>query len=274
MKCLSTQESQHKWLSFHFHYSGDFTPLLLDHIAPALVLSGRKSGLDRLFFIRMDEGGRHLRLRVRSCNAASSERVRSSVMSVASAFESTLLAEERLRCEEDTYDRNAMYFGPSCLSVYAELLNEATSLLALRVLGDPRRSGRRNVVTLSLLGGLYKGLAKNAPDLERLLAEAVSFAQTALQRYGFQAPEVLNLDSSSAERVLAGVTAVLQRRCTDRGLARVLRLLQRVRRLDGGQRVAVHAIHLLLNKLGHSLGQEYAFLRVLELLPGLRQEAA
>lgn len=234
------------WLSFHLFLPDRFDDFLVSALPPFLASESARGGFRRFFFIRYSEGGTHLRLRFLAQSGAGLEERLAGC--VAAAFGGAF------RLEEVPYDRARHYFGETRASVYAELLNEATSRLALRLLAgfaDQPRIRRWLVLAVTL--GLL------ADDLE----ESRAFARRATESLlGPEAAPALAAGERVADRQAAALAAVRVRLVpvlgADRDVRRLGALLRRVRRLPGGGSVGIHALHLLCNKMGFSLIEEHA----------------
>lgn len=59
------EELAGRWRSFHLHYHGDRSRLLLELYRPLVARLVREGRIDRFFFVRLNLGGPHLRLRFR-----------------------------------------------------------------------------------------------------------------------------------------------------------------------------------------------------------------
>jgi thiopeptide-type bacteriocin biosynthesis protein len=234
------------WLSFHLFLQEGLDDFLVSVLPPFLAMESERGSFRRFFFIRYSEGGHHLRLRFLVRHRAELEERLAGCVATASGA--------GFRLETVPYDRTQHYFGETLASVYAELLNEATSRLALRLLAvyvdqPPLRRWLVLAATLDLLAG----------DLE----ESRSFARRAAESLlGPEAIPALEESEQAARRWSAPLGAVRTRLRpalgADRDIRLLAALLRRARRVPDGPFVGVHGLHLLCNKLGFSLIEEYA----------------
>lgn len=234
------------WLSFHLFLQENPDDFLVSALPPFLAAESERGSFRRFFFIRYSEGGLHLRLRFLVRHREDLEERLAECVATATAA--------GYRLEAVPYDRTQHYFGETLASVYSELLNEATSRLALRLLASDgeRTPLRRWLVLTAALGVL-------ADDLE----DSRSFARRAADSlFGSEAVPALDEGERAARRWAVTLEAVRARLLpalgADPDVRRLTALLRRVRRLPGGASVGVHALHLLCNKLGFSLIEEYA----------------
>lgn len=245
------------WLSFHLFLQDGFDDFLISALPPFLAAESERGSFCRFFFIRYSEGGDHLRLRFLAPQGRGlEERLARCVAAVAGVG---------FRLEPVPYDRTQHYFGETRASVYAELLNETTSRLALRLLaayaGQARL--RRWLVLAAALDLVIENLTAGEADRRAWLAESRGFARRAAEEIrGPEAGPALDEDERTADRWSAPLEAVRARLLpllgSDRDVLRLTALLRRVRRLPGGSSVGVHGLHLLHNKLGFSLIDEHA----------------
>ena len=261
------------WLGYHLFPAPPFEPYLVHHLAPLLRHVLDAGTVRRAFFIRYGEGrDAHVRLRLLPRDRARDDRLRSQLeRSVMAHLESAEAPEwpspRRSRVEEHPYSRSVHYFGHNRSSVYAELLNEATSWLALDLLGalGPDDRTERWLVAACLSERLLESSARGPDELRASLEASAEFAATACRRFGsVPAP----LDIAAAERRASAVArarpAVGRAFRGHPSAARAARLLRRMgRRGDGCVTVATHGLHLLWNKLGFSLAEELGAFEVL-----------
>ncbi len=244
-----------KWVGFHLFTSEPFEPLLVGCLAPGFEEARREGTVRRFFFLRYSEGGLHLRLRVLPGGRGRAEGVR--------AF-----LEERLhawspsggwRLESHPYDRTALYFGETPESVHAELLNEATSVLALRLLaaGSGVESRTRRWLALATAVDI---LVRESTDSEAeglaSLRDSREFARRTAEGLGYTAADGRAWsDSVGAALRLARVRMATL--ADDGTMRRTARLLRRCRRCGPrGAFAATHALHLLCNKVGFTIQEE------------------
>ncbi|MEM9556682.1 MAG: thiopeptide-type bacteriocin biosynthesis protein [Acidobacteriota bacterium] len=272
------------WTSVHIHLESvgaAADTFLIDHLRPELDRELAAGGLRRWFFLRYSEGGPHLRLRfLPTPRRASRGRVptgstaRRRAIVHGAAFADRLAARVAtaggsLHCER--YDRAAHSFGDTPESVYAELLNEATSRLGLGLVQafGPERRGERWIALTCALGRVQQQASATSSELAAELAASCDFAFRAARTLGLDAGSDGAEDERSrrARAVRAAwphVIASLPGALTEPLVA----LLRRVRRRGpAGREVATHALHLLCNKAGYSLAEERASFSALQDLP-------
>lgn len=273
-----------RWLSFHLHLDGGPAGLegfLTRALPDFLAAESRQRSFRRFFFLRYSEGGLHLRLRFRLEDGRPNGGLGSRLENfVAGHLERAPGAGFRL--EVQPYDRTAHYFGETRESVYAELLNEASSQLALRLLASLAGQGRlrRWLVSTAVLDLLVDFLAAGDPSAKRrFLARSRDFAaQTAEALFGDEARAALAANRATVRPSAAPLPDVRSRLepqlRLDRGFRRLAALLRRAHESGGrGPFVSVHALHLLCNKLGASLIEEHAAYLVLLHLTRTRRSA-
>jgi thiopeptide-type bacteriocin biosynthesis protein len=253
-----------RWLSFHVHLAGSIDQFLVDYLASRLEQECLSGSVSRFFFIRYHEGGLHLRLRFLP-EAGREPEIAKWVAECVNDFAQSGADEPDLcKVEQHTYDRGALYFGNTIHSVYAELLNEQTSWLALRLLR--RFHGNRAQLMLVLAAALDHLLLQTAEDHAAYLKSlhaSLQFAADTAREYGV-VPQPPNQEETGS--FCAVFTQVQNRSASflagDRNIAVMIRLMLRLRRSQSTF-VAVHALHLLCNKLGFSLLEEYQIFSLL-----------
>lgn len=255
MNHLSRQQAA-TWLSFHIFLPGALESFLVDHLSPALQHDLQAGIIKRFFFIRYSESGNHIRLRVmpRAQSADLQQRLNGLVENFAVAIASDL---DNCRVEKHAYDRSELYFGETASSVYAELLNEQTSYLGLRLLAQYQGRTRLVVVLASILNLLLVSSAQDLEDFRSTLADSCRLAADIAADLGFpvQPDEKLEAGLQGALRQLLHQSNTLVQ---DQTVQRILRLMRRTRKSKpSGQFVATHALHLFCNKLGVSVIEEY-----------------
>ncbi len=254
------------WLSFHLFLEDGGEDFLTAALPGFLAAETARKSFRRFFFLRYSEGGRHLRLRFRTGHGRRDgleERLELCVREHLRRTTAATPKEMPFRLETTPYDRTHHYFGETRASVYAELLNEATSRVALRLLGSPAGQPRlrRWLVLAAVLDRLLESLAPSRAEKSARIAESLAFAErTAEILCGPEAAEPLAESRRSAARWPALVASVRARLNSgldaDGDLRRLAALMRRADRRSGF--VNVHALHLLCNKLGFSLFEEHA----------------
>jgi thiopeptide-type bacteriocin biosynthesis protein len=243
-----------RWLGFHLFAPAPFEPLLAGCLAPLMEAGRREGVVRRFFFLRYAEGGMHLRLRVLSGRGVGPDRVRALLEGRLHAC----LAPGEWRLEEHPYDRAALYFGETAESVHAELLNEATSVLALRLLASPGAGDRTRLwlVLAALLDILARDSTADEAGRRGVLSASRTFARRTAEGLGH--PVVAGSWSASAGASLRGARERLATLADDGIVRRTARLLRRCRRCGPrGAFAATHALHLLCNKLGFTVHGEH-----------------
>jgi thiopeptide-type bacteriocin biosynthesis protein len=250
-----------RWAGWHLYLPCEPERFLLGCLAP---LADAAPG--RLYFLRYhDEGGPHLRIRLLpppGREAASAESVEAAV--AAWAGDEGI---EAWRLERRPYDRAELYFGDTVDTLLAELLNEATSRLALGMLAAPGglERTRRWLGAAALLHALMDEAWPEPAARRAALAASVRFAREAAAGIGrgpppgHDAPPNAALDAA----LLAARAALAPRFAADARVRRTARLLRRVSRGTQGGLPATHALHLLCNKLGFTLHEEHGLFSAL-----------
>jgi thiopeptide-type bacteriocin biosynthesis protein len=256
-----------RWQSFEVVVPPPFEPLLTQYLWPFVRESRDARLLKRFFFIRYSEGGYHLRLRFLPSRRATARWSEDELGLLVSRYATdTQNSLNGCTLESRIYDRTTLYFGETMLSVYAELLNEQSSYLALRLLC----AGQPGPVTLlaklgAILLHVLRRMFDNPGELCEFCGHARKFASESMQRLGLTSPEwneaVRNKLRTFLDRSARRSDPSID---CDRNVARLCSLLRRLRTYyPSGQMVAVHAVHLLFNKLGFSLMDEYCLFGVL-----------
>ena len=242
------------WLSFHIFLPGGFNSFLVDHLVPAL--QNEAGTIKLFFFIRYSEGGNHLRLRLMS--RVQSDDLEQWLNRLVENFAAASLSDlSSCRVEQHPYDRSELYFGETLSSVYAELLNEQTSYLSLRLLAQYQRRERLVIVLASILNLLVASSVDKLEDFKARLEDSSRFALKAAGDLGFptQPDERFETGLRKALLQLLPQSGAL---AEDQTIQRIVRLLRRTRKCKpSGEHVATHALHLLCNKLGVSIVEEY-----------------
>jgi len=258
------------WRSYHIFLDGPLEPYLVEHFEARLRSEITARRVRRFFFLRFGKGkGAHLRLRFLPGEGFAERRLEDAIRGAARQYAGRRgVVRPGFVLERHPYCRSCLYFGDNNLSVYSELLNEATSWLALGLMHSlgPERRAERWVVAACLSASIVHRAVRDRGAADRLLQRAASFARRAAAEYGL-AP---TRQGAVARRQRAGTLCVAERRVAaafdgDAALARVVRVARRIVVARMGARfVLVHGIHLLWNKLGFDLSQEYeAFAAVL-----------
>ena len=189
------------WLSFHIFLPDAFESFLVDYLAPALQNDLNTGTIKRFFFIRYSEGGNHIRLRLmaRAHSGDLEQRLNRLVENLAVA---TSIDLNSCRVEQHPYDRSELYFGETALSVYAELLNEQTSYLGLRLLAQYQERQRLVVVLALILNFLLVSSADDLEDFRTTLEESRRFASNTAADIGFLVQPDEKLEASLRDVLL------------------------------------------------------------------------
>ena len=250
-----------RWQSFHVFLPRDFDGFLTKCVSPMVERELNEGRVKRFFFIRYSEGGNHLRLRFLPGSGTKRAAIGHDLTCLTRRFaEESGLEPESCYVLEEAYDRIALYFGETLLSVYSELLNEQTSYLALRILRSGSQSRPLRLVTVgSILALLTRRAARSSEETAGFIDQSCRFAREALSRMGVTVAH-RNRDTtaqlhSALGRSIPKLSQLLE---ADSTTDRIARLLTRMRKRQlSGAAVAVHGLHLLCNKLGVSLTEEH-----------------
>jgi thiopeptide-type bacteriocin biosynthesis protein len=252
-----------RWLGFHLRLRAPHEAFLAQHLAPWLRREEEAGRVKRFFFIRYGSEGGELRLRLLPGPGAGRASLRAALDEVVGGYlRASPGAGGEPAVVEQPYSRKLHYFGETPESVYAELANEATSRLCLRIVGGPggEKWTVRWLVLLSTLNQLLLGMARgDGAAFAARVEEGRAFARQGWESLGLS---IVDDDALTVQPLLvAAAEAALARGAAagDDPLVRhLVRLLRRVRRRGpGGGHVAVHALHLLCNKLGFTFYEEY-----------------
>lgn len=256
-ECASpTRAAGAPWMGFHLFLAGPPEPFLTGHLFRWVEAETRDGRLRRFFFLRYSEGGDHLRIRLLASTSGGEAVLEAGLTACVAGSHG---GESRL--ERHPYDRAALYFGETAESLYAELLNQATSMLALALLPVPglQERGRLRAALGATLRLLQHASTAGPADFAHALQESRDFARRAAADHGV----VLHGDGGPAVSALAAVLDAAAPRLEvalagDPHVRRIGVLLRRVRRRGPrGRFVATHALHLLCNKLGFGLPEEH-----------------
>jgi thiopeptide-type bacteriocin biosynthesis protein len=264
-----------RWHSLHLFGMEPPERFLAQALLPWLRQEVAAGRVRRFFFIRYSEGGPHLRLRFMLDAGLDAETVGAELLRLAGAppGESATGA----RVESHAYDRGELYFGETRATVYSELLNEATSWLALSLLAPlaGQDMGRRLAAAASTAYLLLERAADRGEELAEAIAEGREFAgRSALQAGLDTRPRVVGGADALAEAVHVALPRLRAGLASHGGLARAAALVRRARRGAASERfAATHGVHLLCNKLGLSLAGEHEAFAALETFHARRTEA-
>ncbi len=227
----------HRWTSVHLHATREtLDRYLAAGFRDAWAQVASSPLVRRQFHLRYAEGGLHVRWRVQGVAGTPPAVVQRLVCRAVRRTRAGLPLAIRLVA----YDRRRHYFGDTRASVYAELLNVATSAYALPLLGA-RRSRRR---TTALAAAALTAVARASHAAPRDAARFVD-AVDAVLRPAAARPH----DAGAVAPAVATAVGALAARLPPVPPA-LARLLVRAAREAARDAVAPHAGHLLLNKLG------------------------
>lgn len=248
------------WLSYHVFLPGDVDIFLTQYLRPLINAQLRQHTIRRFFFIRYGEGGPHLRIRYFPAPGIQAECVRSGLSETVSRFTEKVHPDDpHCRIEQRAYDRTDHYFGETLQSVYAELLNECTSKLALLLLATPFQTRQTRVCLTGCFIWLFgERMARAAGDCVKLWAESEDFAIRALAQEGLQLTPLTPPEDMTLRKNLCRIMLRLAVEARHRSSTRkFVHLLRRARSLpNGGSFVGIHALHLFSNKMGLTLAEE------------------
>jgi thiopeptide-type bacteriocin biosynthesis protein len=247
-----------RWLSFHVFVGENVEPFLVAHFRPALEAALASGQIKRFFFIRYSEGGMHLRLRFLPAQGIAGETVACWMRSLVEEFSRIGDPACHYRLEQHSYNRADLYFRNTKASVYAELLNEQTSYFALQLLSATLAT--RSQILISFSGAIefiLRNSANSKHEYLALLYESRKFAAAAIQGLKMSLPA--SSDNTQRVEILRCVIPSQSRSLKENSsIRRVIKLIQRLRRTEGlYSQVGTHALHLLCNKVGLSLIDEY-----------------
>ncbi|MBC8165420.1 MAG: hypothetical protein H7Y20_06065 [Bryobacteraceae bacterium] len=249
------------WLSFHVFAGGCADEFLIHHVSP--YLQRASTDVKRFFFIRHTTDGLHLRLRFLPRAASSINTIRAGMDELVQAFNLSQTAGCPYLLSEKRYDRSEFYFGETLASVYAELLNEQTSHLALRILSQqPDRRGRL-LHTLAVVLTMCRGRSPHAGLDWRSMVDSLRLVAGALAKAGLSTADLPALDAAMVARFERRVSELSAGFEADERAIRCKRLLRRADRLSGRMEAGTHAIHLFCNKVGYTLIEEHRLFHLL-----------
>lgn len=256
------------WISIHLSLPDHVDEFLIGEFSSFVEESRRNELLKRVFFIRHSEGGPHIRVRLmpkrgpaRSCIVAA---FRECVTDFAAKYSMFL---DACAMSHQTYDRTLLYFGDTWESVYSELINEQTSLLALRLVRAFAGEPVRLVIVVAALFYVLLDITKGSA-LADALAQSREFARRCLGE--LQWPELQPSDRELeilGKAIREAVPSIRRMSLNDAAVGHLTRLLRRAcNQCGNGQELVIHSLHLLCNKVGITLAVE---LEIYTILSGL-----
>ncbi len=244
--------SARTWIGLRIDLPEPFEPFLLGPLSRWLRCQRAERRLARWFFLRHSEDGLHLRLRLRGFNGADTPFLTSSAHALA------LAPGSEIRVSAYPYDRTALAFGETLESVMAELLHQATSELALRLLASVPNE-HWNIVGPSAAFLLAEQSVLRTELVQVVLSWREFAARTA---HTWSAPP-RSFSAEEIQRCVRNFERLLPRLRTsllvDSRARRAVGLLRRLRQRGArGKFVAMHGLHLLCNEMGLSIQGESA----------------
>jgi hypothetical protein len=166
------------------------------------------------------------------------------------------------RIEQATYDRTRLYFGDNLASSYAELLNEQTSQLALRLMMEQDDGKlRRFLVTASAMVAIHTAVEARPAAIARAVNSSLELVRVTMSGHGMNIPESADMPAKVLNYLSLHVPAMTTHLSTDPTIQRIGRLLKRTQRRPWANEIYTHSVHLFCNKLGFSLPGEYQLMR-------------
>lgn len=259
-----------KWLSFYIFLPAMDNVFLTEHL-PEIIYQLRKEKLiRRFFFIRYGEGGYHIRLRILPKKSDDGKfiekKIRENLQSMKDNISGDKAAEIRLEITE--YDRVEHYFGESLKTVYSELINEQTSILALRLLTVFADLSQPNAV--KILPSLYILMSESARDerdFQTGIEEGIHFVLNS-GYYDASKNDPAEIPSGGQEAVVKALIGRTKKSFQNLPeIERAAKLLRRCKRNRAMRFAATHSIHIYLNKMNFSMSQELKLYRLLQKMP-------
>ncbi len=245
------------WLAYHiylpFELREEFTPAL----GRVLLAMQERLLIHRFFHINYGEGGYHVRVRLQVQTVIQRDIVQASFpQAIVELCKTTSrLLEADITCLQNTYERDIHYFGETLESVYSELLNEQTSLLAIAIMHASPGQNRHKEAMLVLLS-IWTLAATVEISASELIQQGLAFVQRNTLQVGGPQKAARRSDGRGHD----------PRRYVLRGYGNILKHLgaiaQRALQVSGRRHVVTHAVHLLMNKLNYTLHDEGTFYAV------------
>ncbi len=264
-----------RWLSFHVYLPNAIDSFLAQYMAPRLQDGSMSRHIRRFFFIRYFDEALHLRLRFLRREPDDDEIIKAWLGEMVREFSSAPGSIGPARIEEQLYDREEHYFGETIYSVYAELLNEQTSALALRLLESYYQDRTRLAALLiACLHFLMQKATTTPGELLRAVQASRSFAADVMTQSSLVA--ITTREEERAALILM-VKRVAERAASflgrDPAAMAIISLARRARKHgQQGEFVVTHALHLLCNKLGFSMQEEHWIYALLQSSEGVAHE--
>lgn len=257
----SARANTGKWISFYVFLPGAFEDFLLNHLWPMLEEESVKNSVKRFFFIRYDEGGPHLRLRFLPGRSFCKQAILDRLNELVRPFMATgNHSPQQCAVKEHPYCRTELYFAETILSVYAELCNEYTSKLGLRLMRQAAADrGRLLMLVAAALLFFHSAGGRNRQLAIESAHRSASLIENIVRQYNIF---IVSTDESRQDAVqqtlLKAWPRVRNYLSRDHDALRQVLLFARMNRESSkAQKVGAHALHLLCNKVGLSLAEEY-----------------
>jgi len=257
---FETRVISRKWLSFHVYLSGSIDSFLSQYLASALEQECALRHIHRFFFIRYSDQDLHLRLRFLPRRTGEPAVIKEWIESTVRDFAGSLSTPGICRVEQRTYDRDEHYFGETIYSVYAELLNEQTSWFGLKLLrGYHDKRPQLTALLAACLAFFLSRMTEDREDYIQAVELARSFAGTVLKQLGFIGDLGRRVDQHDLDALIPQISSrSIPFLSQDPAAMSIIRLSRRARKAgDQGKFIVAHALHLLCNKLGFSIREEY-----------------
>ncbi len=255
------------WISIHVSLPKRIDEFLTEELHPFIHQGMKQDLLKRVFFIRHGEGGPHIRLRMMPGRIGKT----SSILPLLSARMRYFAARYTLSPDEcsfvqQPYDRTALYFGEKWESVYSELINEQTSILALRFMRACHGSAACLVTVASALLNILLRLTAKSTFAEAL-QQSTEFASRAMAELNWTQPPADAQGLVAMARAIRDALPRVERMIlADPSVGYLVRLLKRARsQCANGEIVVSHSLHLLCNKLGINLALEHELCKSLSM---------
>lgn len=262
---ISKPSQRRVWLSYYTSIDHNVGVFLSAYLAPLVQEETSARRLKRFFFIRYTEETLQLRMRFLPNRPEWATQIDSRILGVIEEFNSRFAVQRRALVKQVPYDRS-LYFGETMRSVYSELLNEHTSHLALRLLQlYSQQRAKLFVVLTSVLHHVLSRILTPGKTLSTLAGESLEFARKAIADLEFLPIAVDSARASALSGSLLSISGTAHRTLQgDHHICTLVRLLQRVQKLHGGDFVRIHSLHLIANKLGFSLADECTIFTLLK----------
>ena len=261
-----------QWLSYHIHlpWTGNEFLINLPHFINQLKTERL---IKRYFFIRYAEGGYHIRLRLYPTKILMEKVIENRLSKVLQELpETSQIQNSRIYFTVEDYSRQEHYFGENFKSVYAELINQETSDLSIKMLRTFSESSGIEFI-IKIVPSVYWLLALssfNNYDFNLSLEESIQFAFS-----NIALPERSQITEQSPSKNLTKITERMIEKVSTNlsvlpNLTRSANLMKRLKIRLNGRFVATHAVHLYCNKLGFTMNQELKLYKLIQSVEALK----